>query len=84
MHYVFLLLRLYPYWALPVSILFGQLGMFFRRHDNKLQWVCFGAVGFFVITTVLWAIGRGDLHSDAWVRSIIAHTNIFDRPANLA
>jgi hypothetical protein len=72
MHFIFLLARIYPYWALPLAVLFYQLAIYFRRKNSGLQWVFFGAIAFCAVTTGLWIVFRGDLRSDIWVRSLFS------------
>ena len=68
MHVIFLLARVYPYWALAVSIVLLQIAVFYRRRDNKLQWTFVGIAGGLMLGVLAWFVFRGDIHSDSWVR----------------
>ena len=68
-HWIFLLGRTYPYWALPLVLGFAQFGIFFRRRKEKGQYVCAAMIVFLLVTTALWIFYRGDRHSDAWIRA---------------
>jgi hypothetical protein len=70
MHSIFTLMRLYPFWSVPLAAIFVQLGIYFRRRTSSLQWSCFGMAGLLVLTALIWIVGRGDLHSDQWVRAV--------------
>ena len=67
----FLALRLYPFWAIPLALVMGELGWYFRRKGKKQQWFCWSMVGFLGLTTLLWLIFRGDLYADRWSRAIL-------------
>lgn len=71
MHSLFVLLRFYPYWALPAAFVIVELGMHYRRRKQKTQWVVFGISGVLSLTSLLWIVFRGDLHSDRWVRILL-------------
>lgn len=71
MHLVFLLFRTYPYWAIPVALVFGHLGMHFARRGNLLRYFFWGSAAGMVLAALAWIGFRGDLHSDEWVRFLI-------------
>jgi hypothetical protein len=71
MHWIFAALRFYPYWALPAALLCFELGVFFRRRLSSIEWAFWGAVGFFVVSTLLWFGFRGDVNSDRWLKAIL-------------
>lgn len=70
MHLVYLLLRTYPYWAVPVALVFGQLGMHFARRGSLLKFLFWGISLCLVVGAGVWIGFRGDLHSDEWIRSL--------------
>jgi hypothetical protein len=70
MHLIFLLARVYPYWALAVAILMLQVAIFYRRRKDKLQWTFVGVAGCLMLGILAWFIFRGDLYSDNWVRFV--------------
>lgn len=70
MRAVYLIARLYPYWALPVAFLIAEMGRHFRRKGQDYQYYCWFWSGFLVFLIFLWIGFRGDLHSDDWVRAV--------------
>lgn len=70
MHFIFLLARVYPYWALALVMILVQLAIFFRRRESSVQWTCLGCAAFLVGGILAWFIFRGDLHSDDWIRTL--------------
>lgn len=68
MHLLFLLARIYPYWALALIIVLLQLAIFFRRRKSPNQYTLGFVAGLLGIGIVAWFALRGDLHSDEWVR----------------
>ena len=70
MHSVFTIFRFYPYWALPVALIFAELARHFHRRGKFAKWYCLGMVGLLFALTIVWFVYRGDLNSDAWVRSM--------------
>jgi len=71
MHVAFTLARFYPYWALPVILVVIELGIFFRRRASSLQWGVFTLAGILLFMVLLWFGFRGDIHSDAWIKSFL-------------
>ena len=68
MRYVFLLARLYPYWAIALIMVSWQLGAFFRRRSSPYQNLCWVSIVFLSLGFLGWFFFRGDLYSDAWLR----------------
>jgi hypothetical protein len=71
MHSVYFLIRIYPYWVIPFCILFGQLGIHFRRRHRPVQWFYWGMVVCCLLSSGAWIYLRGDLNSDKWVRTVL-------------
>lgn len=69
MHLIYTAMRFFPWWALPLALVIGELGVFFRRRASRTQFACFGVAGVLVLSALAWFFFRGDLHSDRWVRS---------------
>ena len=69
MHLLFLLLRIYPYWALPCAFVVAEVGVFFRRKKSPVQFIAWLAVLTLIVSSVLWIVNRGDLNSDKWLRN---------------
>jgi hypothetical protein len=70
MHTLFVLAKVYPYWAIPLALVVGELGIFFRRRRSKKQRICWAGVGILLLGLILWFYFRGDLNSDRWIQSI--------------
>ena len=71
MRWGFIAIRFYPYWAVPVGIVFLELARHFRRKNKFNQWPCMGVAGGLFLLVVLWFGFRGDLNSDHWVRALL-------------
>jgi hypothetical protein len=68
MHHVYFLARIYPYWALPLAFVMGQLGLHFRRRKFKVQYSFWGMLVLLIVSSLIWIVFRGDLNADQWVR----------------
>ncbi len=54
------LVRLYPFWAIPLALVFFELGMYhYNRRERILTLISFGSVSFFVITSGWWIFAEG-------------------------
>lgn len=71
MHSFFFLAHYYPVLAVCMCTVIGQIGYFYRRKKDPIEYACWAMIAIFGITTLLWVYFRGDLHSDLWVRKII-------------
>ncbi len=67
MHWLFMLGKSYPYWAIALLLAFFQFGVFFRRRKEWPQYLCGMMVLTLFVTTILWFVYRGDIHSDEWI-----------------
>lgn len=70
MHLIYTVMRFFPWWALPMAFVIGELGVFFRRRASRAQFACFGVAGMLVLCALAWIFLRGDLHSDRWVSAV--------------
>ncbi|MCM2322176.1 MAG: hypothetical protein NDJ90_02835 [Oligoflexia bacterium] len=70
MHALFLLARTFPWWAVPMALVVGQLTVFFWRRRSPMRFFFGGATLTLLFSAALWIIYRGDLHSDRWVRNL--------------
>ena len=70
-HFLFLLMRLLPFWSFPSALISFQLALHFRRKLSP--WYRLLALVALALLSMLgaWIYYRGDLHSDAWVRTIL-------------
>ena len=71
MHLLFALMRFYPFWALPLALVLGEIAWHFHRRRKGIQYSFWAGALFFFCTTLAWFILRGDLHSDAWVKALM-------------
>lgn len=74
MHSFITLARIYPYWAIPVAIIFAEIAYFYKRRKSPHQFIFWMASATFILGLVLWLIYRGDINSDVWVQSWIGST----------
>jgi hypothetical protein len=70
MSFIFLLARIYPYWALALCMVLFQLFVFFRRRKASFQYTLAGLIALLGAGIVAWFVFRGDIHSDEWVRYV--------------
>ena len=70
MHTLYFMLRVLPYWALPMAFCFGQVGLYFRRRRNAAQFPLYGASLLLIVASALWIYFRGDVHVEQWIRWI--------------
>lgn len=67
-HWVHSIVRMFPYWAIPVMIFSLEMCRYFHRRLSPFKWF-FGFVSVVLALLVgVWFAFRGDLHSDEWVR----------------
>lgn len=72
MHWLFSTLRFFPYWALPLVLVFFETGVYFKRRLlKKRQLLCWAVSGGLILLIGVWFFYRGDLHSDRWVRNFL-------------
>jgi len=63
-------MKFLPFWALLLAISAFEVGIYYHRKKNNVKYSLCGFAGFLGLSTVLWLIFRGDIHSDQWVRSV--------------
>ncbi len=69
MFLIYLLARLYPYWAVPIAVVFVEMGMYYRRKKNKnMQAAAWFISAYLVFSSLIWVLFRGDQNSDIWIR----------------
>lgn len=68
MNFVYLMARIYPYWALALAMVLFQLAIFFRRRQSPVQYSLLGGIALLGLGILAWFYFRGDLYSDDWVR----------------
>ncbi len=71
MHTLSIVLRYYPYWAIPLALIIGELGIHFRRRKKSAQWNFFAVSAALFVGLVLWLVFRGDLNSNSWARTLL-------------
>ena len=65
-----LMLKTFPFWAVPLAFILFEVGFFYKRRKSEARVVFFGASGFLVVLALTWVVMRGDLHAEAWVRAM--------------
>ena len=69
MHWLFAMVRFFPYWALPIALVLLETGVYFKRWKRwKPQFLCWGIAVVFLLAIGTWFFYRGDMNSDQWVR----------------
>lgn len=71
MRFFYTFLKFYPYLCIGFGIAFAELGLYYRRKNHRLQFMFWGLICFFIITTLMWFVFRGDLNSDRWAHWMI-------------
>ncbi len=76
MQLAFLIARFFPFWAVPLALIFLELAYYFKRKKGRyFMALCLGAAGVLLGLSIAWGIARGDLHSDRWVRFFLNITH---------
>jgi hypothetical protein len=69
MRFLYFAIKFFPYWSIPLGLIFGEMGMIFRRRGNrKLRNRMFQISGFFLILTVFFFVFRWDMTLFPWIR----------------
>jgi K+ transporter len=75
MHFLYFLVRIYPYWAIPCIILSLEMAVFYNRRKKRIQasfWsICAGLTLFLAI----WIWNRGDLYAERWIAILMRALN---------
>ncbi len=69
MHAIFLAVRTYPFWAIPLGVIFWQIGVHFMHRRSKLRYSFWGGAGIVFLSVVAWIVFRGDKNAESWVRT---------------
>lgn len=70
MHILYVIGRIFPFFAVPLALALCQFALFFRRKGRKVFKVYFGIAGLLVLLSLLWIVFRGDVNSDKWIRAL--------------
>ncbi|MCC7441667.1 MAG: hypothetical protein IT285_08540 [Bdellovibrionales bacterium] len=68
MPFLHTLLRLYPFWAVPLGLLLIEIGVFLKRRRTSGHIQSWVGAGFLLATSIAWMVMRGDRYSDDWLR----------------
>ncbi len=71
----FLLIRIYPYFAVPCIWVALEVGLFYHRRQSANQWILWMFSMVLFCCLVLWIRQRGDLYAERWI-SYLYH-NVF-------
>jgi hypothetical protein len=79
MLYTFLfLVRYYPFWAIPASLVFFELGTYhYHRRERILFGLLYGVSTFFVISSILWVVFEGYWRAPPFLKRFIENYGIF-------
>lgn len=62
-----------PYWAIPLSLIFGEMAYIFRRRGNRAMMFRMGALAvLFIAATALFFVFRWDVTLYPWIRELLA------------
>jgi len=70
MYTAFMLARTFPFWSVPLIVIFLQVGLFFKRRREWMQYICWFLGTLFIIALAAWFFFRGDLNSEMWIRTL--------------
>jgi MFS superfamily sulfate permease-like transporter len=73
-HLLFLAVRTFPFWGVPLILVLVQLFAHFMRTRSPLRFPSGAAIGILGVSVVAWAVFRGDLHADDWVRFVLGQS----------
>ncbi|MBS1961016.1 MAG: hypothetical protein JST04_02285 [Bdellovibrionales bacterium] len=69
MRFLFLAIKFMPYWSIPLILIFGEMGMIFRRRgNNRLKVRMFIVAGFFLLLSAAFFIFRWEQTLYPWLR----------------
>lgn len=69
MYTISFLVRFFPFWGLPVALVFFEMGMFFYfRRERYGVLACFGMTGFFIVLSIAWLVLGGYWRGGMWVK----------------
>ena len=69
MRFLYFTIKFFPYWSIPLALIFGEMGMIFRRRGNiKLRNRMFGIGAFWFVLTVAFFVFRLDMTLYPWIR----------------
>ncbi len=72
MHFLFVLIKVYPVVAITAAVVCLQFAIHFKRQKKRKPLVAFLLALFFLVSSALaWVYYRGDLHADRWLKSQI-------------
>jgi hypothetical protein len=79
MLYSFLfLVRYYPFWAIPVALLFFEMGTYhYHRRERILFVFLYGGSTFLVVTAILWVVFEGYWRAPPILKRLIENYGIF-------
>ena len=72
MRFIYLSIKFFPYWAIPMILILGEMAYIFRRRGNHaVKWRMLGAAGFFAILVALFFIFRWDMTLFPFIRNLV-------------
>ena len=65
------LVRFFPFWAVPLALVFFELGIYhFNRRERSMFVTFFASSGFFVILSILWIVFEGYWRAGPFVKRL--------------
>lgn len=69
MRFLYLTIKFMPYWTIPLGLIFGEMGMIFRRRGNRPLMVrMLVTSALFFLTTLAFFAFRWDATLYPWIR----------------
>lgn len=69
MRILYFAIKFLPYWTIPLSLIFAEMGMIFRRRGNtRLKRRMFTIAGLIALLTVFYFVFRWDMTLYPWLK----------------
>ena len=70
MNLVYLAVRIFPFWAIPLGVALVPAIIHYKRRKKMRMFFIWGAsTAVLFLLSITWVVMRGDLHAEAWVRA---------------
>lgn len=69
MRFLYFAIKFLPFWAIPLSLIFAELGVLVKRRMRPdLMKIFYFISGFFVFLTILFFVFKWDVTAYPWIR----------------
>ncbi len=73
MRFLYFVIKFMPYWAIPLGLIFAEMGMIFRRRGNRsLRNRMFVVAGMFFLLTIFFFVFRWDVSLYPWFKEALS------------